>query len=1146
MHYIHASVTVRYKIERKAVTGQKYAFAIAALPRYPPPDLLEEKTKIALIFDVFDRDHDGFLNEIEFCLWQSILKKPEADDDAWETTLQLYQEDHGCNPDPFKGFRVRELSTFYSKADDTALDEDYKRLFPVLAEGEADDAASSSDNGSSEQSHSVDDDESDSEDDAASESSSTTDAEAEGEEDGAEVDQEEDRIEEELRVNPNARKLQFIFNYVTREHRGWKVDALVSSVHFLAAKITSSQLELLKPILGEESVCGMARVATHALVTQKRTPALLMASSEPTAMVMTTSHSESLVPAAQGDSTSSAEGSLDLYVRTLHELVVSEIYQSFNALFVQMFDPTLVRDGVANFYDNVIVDKIQAKANRLLSENIKVTEADVDPTTYEEFLVLPPKTGEEMTSFVRNYCVEHDAEIRRHLLLGSQAGTLQLDFYVSCIVEILLAAQVLDEAEAQRQTVCVATVEGHLMEVALWMPTNKSCYQVLAKAVQSSIGQGSDLIEDSIQAVCTNFLWFDAFRILVCLLGVSLTHDELPGCALDDGDDATPHGPHPVEETALAKAPGYRQSNRKNAKRLDESAIGALAHLGAEVAEAQLRLQRRRFQRNKERMRRVFDQLSNHSSFLPVDLADEAILLLTDNRMNFCATVACLQHLRIHSTTIMHNTSPTQALLSLGILLDSPVCDLTASTEEQPEKFDWTGYRRNSGWDDTLTDVYHRLAWSTPGFMGKSQMIEFIREIHKMFSPATASLDRSASVETGMRPEGGRAFVPFQTQRDLISTPGGHQTEEGGGLLAVEGGGPAMTAPHDAASFVGSVVSFEMFHRIAMRNHYSLSRRHSRILWILMCIQVARAEGTEEIVQEFLPIMDVCRLLPDMYLQGQDYNGLPVPHNRPLADICRYKGYLTQFLFRRLVRRMGIDLPEAGLKAIWEDLQKDPMDITEYLPDALLLPALEVENAVQTKFLRLETDNLGLDPTRGRVVALSTFRSRIARILMGGLWPECIKVLMKLSLQVECSDAQLQTVLEKVNRRTNRHGLARPDEIANIMTSLNVEGMSYSMLKKIIERMQLNMAPHFVRQMFNLMDVNHDGSLDLGELIGGFQVLFNRLLPLQVISAVKLSQENQLAAICTVLCALLVFFGFIGIAFSSFVVSQRNRHLSVL
>lgn len=103
---------------------------------------------------------------------------------------------------------------------------------------------------------------------------------------------------------------------------------------------------------------------------------------------------------------------------------------------------------------------------------------------------------------------------------------------------------------------------------------------------------------------------------------------------------------------------------------------------------------------------------------------------------------------------------------------------------------------------------------------------------------------------------------------------------------------------------------------------------------------------------------------------------------------------------------------------------------------------------------------------------------------------------------------------------------------------LSFPGMSFKMLKSIIERMKLKLQPTLLRQMYNIMDVNHDGSLDLGELIDGMQVLFNRLLPLRVMQVVEVAEDSQLLSILLSIIALCIFFAFVGVAFSSFMVSK--------
>lgn len=92
------------------------------------------------------------------------------------------------------------------------------------------------------------------------------------------------------------------------------------------------------------------------------------------------------------------------------------------------------------------------------------------------------------------------------------------------------------------------------------------------------------------------------------------------------------------------------------------------------------------------------------------------------------------------------------------------------------------------------------------------------------------------------------------------------------------------------------------------------------------------------------------------------------------------------------------------------------------------------------------------------------------------------------------------------------------------------------MLKEIVDKMRLNLPDSRIRTMFNLMDVNHDKSLDLSELLGGFELLFGKLIPDLVFDAVGVSSRHQLTVITTSLIGLIIFFMFIGLAFSSFVV----------
>lgn len=89
-------------------------------------------------------------------------------------------------------------------------------------------------------------------------------------------------------------------------------------------------------------------------------------------------------------------------------------------------------------------------------------------------------------------------------------------------------------------------------------------------------------------------------------------------------------------------------------------------------------------------------------------------------------------------------------------------------------------------------------------------------------------------------------------------------------------------------------------------------------------------------------------------------------------------------------------------------------------------------------------------------------------------------------------------------------------------------------------KMRLRLPEQDIKRMFDLMDVNHDHTLDLRELLAGFELLFQRFVPHQIIDAVGLSYAQQLTVTASVIGCLLALFCFIGFAFSAFVVGSTN------
>lgn len=58
---------------------------------------------------------------------------------------------------------------------------------------------------------------------------------------------------------------------------------------------------------------------------------------------------------------------------------------------------------------------------------------------------------------------------------------------------------------------------------------------------------------------------------------------------------------------------------------------------------------------------------------------------------------------------------------------------------------------------------------------------------------------------------------------------------------------------------------------------------------------------------------------------------------------------------------------------MWEELHKDPLDISPFLP------TITEKEYSMMKFLRLEMDRTGMDPTKGKVVHIESLRKQLPR-----------------------------------------------------------------------------------------------------------------------------------------------------------------------
>lgn len=182
--------------------------------------------------------------------------------------------------------------------------------------------------------------------------------------------------------------------------------------------------------------------------------------------------------------------------------------------------------------------------------------------------------------------------------------------------------------------VCEFSSDGNgSQEVTLRLPRRSETYRLIAKASEYLFAKPLPVaVEDTVRWICSKFLWLDALRLLIGLLGISLKHDELPGSALPDeprlsaasegasSSEESPRRHRPTEERRPPrKTPRVMGQRRVSLARRRVQMAGTQAHRGIlaeleeHVAERTRREEEVLYEGNCARLEQVFDQLSNHT-----------------------------------------------------------------------------------------------------------------------------------------------------------------------------------------------------------------------------------------------------------------------------------------------------------------------------------------------------------------------------------------------------------------------------------------------------------------------------------------------------------------------------------------------------
>eukprot|EP00923_Selenidium_pygospionis_P018417 GHVN01032219.1.p1 GENE.GHVN01032219.1~~GHVN01032219.1.p1 ORF type:complete len:1065 (+),score=211.42 GHVN01032219.1:276-3197(+) len=726
-------------------------------------------------------------------------------------------------------------------------------------------------------------------------------------------------------------------------------------------------------------------------------------------------------------------------MKIIHLELVNEMTRSFRQSHRTLFSQSNVAPGVVNFFDNILPHRVSIKAHRLLNERMELRLTDIHHANHRMLASSVPKTAQQVLAAIRLYRIQHNEHVKRYLGFVGSVGVNDLNVQVSLVTEILVSMSLLKKSEVIEDHQEVTLSHGIKSQAKFVIPKNPECYRLVAKAVELQIEPMArkltpDQVNLAIRSICTRFLWFEAFKLLIRLLGIDMTVDEFPGSAVTiDVED----------EEKYMELP----SPPSGKTRFDT------------LSPASQLIQ----QRNLIRMRKVFDQLSNNSGFLAVDLADEALLLLTDSRVHYAAAVECFRVLSVAGSDRTPDDA-TETLEELGISAESCMCDLDIPVLRDEDVLDWTDLRECIVVDASFTQEFERLTAASPGFMGKSQMIEFVKKVQNKFQV----LERGE---------------------------------------------------------IHELIGYEMFHATLFKMGFSIGRRHSLIQWV-MTLQSSQEGGgsTQTAVSASVAAEHLVRI----YLHPCDNTGnLCDATSKDVERIVSYNGYFNLNIFRRLLKRSGMIPLNKGTKALWADMPKDPMDITHFLPASVL-------DDTGTQFLRVQMDTLGMDNSKGFVSHIATLKKEMPKMMMSGLWPESVKVLVKLRLHIDVSEAVLDELIHDMATKANHYGLIKVEDVAKILSNLSVSGITFPMLRETVTKMRLEMPSRDVKRMFDMMDVNNDKTLSMLEMLSGFELLFNEFLPDYVCDAVGLSLGRQLGIIVAACAGLLAFFAFLGLAFSSF------------
>eukprot|EP00917_Polyrhabdina_sp_WS-2016_P030596 GHVP01065300.1.p1 GENE.GHVP01065300.1~~GHVP01065300.1.p1 ORF type:complete len:2045 (-),score=339.72 GHVP01065300.1:1330-6975(-) len=330
-------------------------------------------------------------------------------------------------------------------------------------------------------------------------------------------------------------------------------------------------------------------------------------------------------------------------------------------------------------------------------------------------------------------------------------------------------------------------------------------------------------------------------------------------------------------------------------------------------------------------------------------------------------------------------------------------------------------------------------------------------------------------------------------------------------------------------------MTFEIFHKTMVACGMSKAYKFSEFLWV--CIALRPAPGKKDAkLWHFIRVKEGITCAVDAIMQ---------PVMTEDGKIQRFKGSINCEMFYHIIKNISPDYPKRGIKALWKDIEKSPLDVTDAIPWSAVWMSSSASNQHPTRLVSPHLLLIGFrdgyltDPTQGNFANISTVFVSVPRMLQTGLWSEAIRHLVIQELHVECMDNFILGALNHPYMH-NRYHLLKAEYLRIVFAYFFNDGMSFSLMSSLFEKMRLNLPSRDIKRIFNLLDVNNDKVLEAAELLDGFEVLFEMFLPEYVMEEVGLSVGREMRTILVSTFFLLVFFAFLGLGFNSFADSSAS------